>query len=596
MPLPKFIFSRYRHLLSQQSDPLIKTRIKLLVVCLLAFTGLYIALSILYAFQEHNFMLYRAIALVVLLSTGLLLLLSNFPWKIAGHLFISCLTLLIWSNVLMFVPGINMVTVQYSVLVLAGSYYILGTKWGVIYSTVSILPLISGVLVESYTNYNIGFQHLEVNNNAYALTACFNFTLLLYIHYSFFRALNKANAVEKNLRANLQQAVLEAEELGTAKTNFLTTMSHQLRTPLNAVVGMTNILLMESPKPSQKSNLNILRFSAENLMATVNDILDFNKINNETITLEERVFQPAELITNVMDAFKPVAGEKHLKLIYTGDTELNGLNVVGDPMRLTQILFHLVGNAIKFTAKGFVQLEVKITPRDTGLVNFHFSVADSGIGIPEELKATIFEPFTNSLSRNSRQFHGTLGLTIAFHLVKLHNGTLTFKSEEGRGTAFEFDISYPISIVPEVAGPAKVISAIGGMRVLIVEDEKLNILVLKKILNKWGVTPDVAMDGEQAVKAAAAHNYDVILMDINMPVMDGFEAAKQIRQLPLHDKANTSIIAVTASIGAAMEQVDQNPHIDDCLLKPFNPEHLREKLMQIAGRKVIDKPSPVHKQ
>jgi signal transduction histidine kinase/ActR/RegA family two-component response regulator len=593
MPLPKLIFSHYRYLLSQQSDPLIKTRIKLLIVCLLAFVVLYIALSILYVFQEHNFMLYRAIVLVVLLSAGLILLRSHVPWKVAGHFFIICLTLLVWSNVLMFVPGVNMVTVQYSILVLASSYYILGTKWGVIYSLISVLPIISDILIESYTNYHVLFQHLEINNHAYTVTACFNFSLLLYIHYSFFRALNKANTIEKNLRANLQQALLEAEELSAAKTNFLTTMSHQLRTPLNAVVGMTNILLMENPKASQKSNLNILRFSAENLMATVNDILDFNKINNETITLEERIFQPAELINNVVEAFKPVAGEKHLKLIYNGDAALNGLNVVGDPMRLTQILFHLVGNAIKFTAKGFVQLEVKITARDSEAVGFHFSIADSGIGIPQEQQAGIFEPFTNSLSRNSRQFHGTLGLTIAFHLVKLHDGTLTFKSEEGQGTIFEFNIAYPISILPEITQPAKAISAIGGMRVLIVEDEKLNILVLKKILNNWSITPDVVMDGEQAVKAAIDNDYDVILMDINMPVMDGFEAAKQIRQLSLPDKARMPIIAVTASIGAAMEQVEQNPHIDDCLLKPFNPEHLREKLMVIAGRKVIDKLIPV---
>jgi signal transduction histidine kinase/ActR/RegA family two-component response regulator len=595
MLVPKYILSRYRYLLNQEADSLIKIRIKLLLVCLLAFAGLFMALSILYAFEEHNFLLARALIGVVLFSSGLILLLSIAPWRAIAHFFIISLTLLIWSNVLLFVSGINMVTVQYSVLVLACAYYILGARWGVIYSLISVLPLIIDVLVENFSHYHFGLRNMAINTQAYVFTGCFNFALLLYVHYSFFRALNKSNDIEKKLRSNLQQALLEAEELATAKTNFLTTMSHQLRTPLNAVVGMTNILLMENPRPGQKSNLNILRFSAENLMATVNDILDFNKINNETITLEERVFQPVELITNVIDAFKPVATEKHLKLNYSVDAGLQGLNVLGDPMRLTQILFHLVGNAIKFTEKGFVQLEVKITALDAGRVSFHFCVADSGIGIPEELKANIFEPFTTSLSRTSRQFHSTLGLTIAFHLVKLHNGLLSFKSKEGQGTTFQFDISYPVSAQPETAEPTKAISAIGGMRVLVVEDEKLNILVLKKILAKWGITPDVAMDGVQAVKAAADHDYDVILMDINMPVMDGFEAAKQIRRLPLARNNGVPIIAVTASIGAAMDQVEQNPHIDDCLLKPFNPEHLREKLMEIAGRKVINPPTPVTK-
>jgi signal transduction histidine kinase/ActR/RegA family two-component response regulator len=587
MALPHYIFSRYRYLLSQQDDFLVKTRIKLLLVCLLAFIGLFTALSILYLFQERNFLLYRAVIYILLFSVGLGLLLSGLRWSIAAHFFIICLTLLIWSNVLLFNIGVNIVTVQYSVLVLAGSYYILGAKWGIIYSLTSTLPVIGEVLLQNYTNYDISLQHLTINNNAYALTSCFNFSLLLFIHYSFFRALRKSNRQEINLRIGLQKALAEAEELSLAKTNFLTTMSHELRTPLNAMIGMANILLMENPKPAQKENLNILRFSADNLMATVNDILDFNKINSEKITLEKQPFQIEQLIANIMGTFKPAAKEKHLKLDCHCDPDLKDVCVLGDPMRLTQILFHLVGNAIKFTSKGYVLLTVGITGRNTKKISLHFSVADSGIGIPEELQAHIFEPFSAPLSRTSRQFHGTLGLTIAFHLVKLHHSNLSFKSQEGLGTKFEFDLSYPAATMPEIIESPKAISAISGMRVLVVEDEKLNILVLKKILSNWGITPDVALDGQKAIKAVINHDYDVILMDINMPIMDGFEAAKQIRQLPLPHKTSIPIIAVTASIGAAIERVAQYPYIDDCLLKPFNPEHLREKLMEIAGRNVM---------
>jgi signal transduction histidine kinase/ActR/RegA family two-component response regulator len=587
MALPHYIFSRYRYLLSQQDDFLIKIRIKLLLVCLLAFIGLFTALSILYLFQERNFLLYRAVIYLVLFSGGLGLLLSGRRWSIAAHFFIICLTLLIWSNVLLFSAGVNIVTIQFSVLVLAAAYYILGAKWGIIYSLVGTLPIIGDVLLQNYTNYDFSVHHLTINNNAFALTSCFNFSLLIFIHYSFFRALRKSNRQEINLRIGLQKALHEAEELSAAKTNFLTTMSHELRTPLNAMIGMTNILLMENPKPAQKENLNILHFSADNLMATVNDILDFNKINNEQITLEKQAFQMGALIANIMGTFQPAAKAKRLKLDFETDSDLKELCVLGDPMRLTQILFQLVGNAIKFTSKGFVLLTVGITGRNTKKVSIHFSVTDSGIGIPQELQAHVFEPFAAPVLRTSRQFHGTLGLTIAFHLVKLHDSKLSFKSKEGLGTKFEFDLSYPVTTMPEITESPKAISAISGMRVLVVEDEKLNILVLKKILANWGITPDVAMDGQKALKAVIDHDYDVILMDINMPIMDGFEAAKQIRHLPIPHKTTIPIIAVTASIGAAIERVDQYPYIDDCLLKPFNPEHLRERLMEIAGRNVM---------
>ncbi|NNU34057.1 hypothetical protein HK413_07635 [Mucilaginibacter sp. S1162] len=169
------------------------------------------------------------------------------------------------------------------------------------------LLIIGEVLLQNYIHYDISVQNFKINSDAYALTACFNFVLLLFIHYSFFKALRKSNNQEKNLRIGLQKALLEAEEISTAKTNFLTTMSHELRTPLNAIIGMTNILLMENPKATQMESLNILRFSADNLMATINDVLDFNNINNEKITPENRAFKIEELIAGIMGTFQPEA-------------------------------------------------------------------------------------------------------------------------------------------------------------------------------------------------------------------------------------------------------------------------------------------------
>lgn len=575
------ISNRYRDLLSREEESIVKTRIKILLVCLLTFTGLFTALTILYIFQEHNFILVRAAINLVLFIIGLALLLFKSPWKIAGHFFIICVTLLIWSNVLLFLSGVNIVTVQLILVVLACGYYLLGVRWGIIYSLINILPVVSNIIIDNYINYRIPFQHLNINSHAYTITTCFNFTLLLYIHYSFFKALNKSNEKEKQMRTDLQKALVEAQELAIAKTNFLITMSHELRTPLNAIVGMANILLMEDPRPQQNEHLNILRFSAENLMATVNDILDFNKINNEEITLEQQEFQPAILIANIAGSFQPMAQGKQLQFECLTDSGLTGLRVLGDQLRLTQILFQLIGNAIKFTAHGFVHLKVEIKHHSTDTVDLLFSIADSGIGIPEELKAKIFEPFVTSPLRTSRQFHGTLGLTIAFHLVRLHHSELQFHSEEGKGTTFSFELNYPVATgaVQPITDKPPVTAAISALRILVVEDEKLNVLVIKKILNKWGITPDVAEDGQQAVDTVINKDYDLILMDINMPVMDGFEASKRIRQL----KAGIPIIAVTASIGAAIERVTNYPFIDDCLLKPFNPEHLKDKLVKIAS-------------
>jgi signal transduction histidine kinase/CheY-like chemotaxis protein len=592
MPFSTHIFNRYRHLLRQEEEIITKTRIKILMFSVIGFLCLFTTLFILFLFQEHNFLLIRAGGFVLLFAITLVLLLFKLPWTFAGHFFIICVTLLIWSNALLFHNSVNIINVQYVLLVLSGGYYILGVRAGIIYSSINILPVIVNVITSTYGSDTLAFQQVNINNQAFIITFCFNFILLLFIHYSFFRALKKSNYKEQQLRINLQKALVEAQELAVAKTNFLTTMSHELRTPLNAVVGMANILLMEKPLDRQKDHLNILKFSTENLMSTVNDILDFNKINNEKIILKKEVFSAAELIANVSGTFKASAEEKKLKFDCHIDNSIKHLIVVGDRLRLTQVLFHLISNAIKFTSEGFVSLNVAVIKRDTETVSLRFSVADSGIGIPADAQSQIFEPFTTSLSRTSRQYHGTLGLTIAYHLVKLHHSELCMQSIEGKGTTFEFELEYPVSSVLSLSNPAPKKAAVdmAGLRVLVVEDEKLNVLVIKKILSKWEIGIDVAENGQQAVDMVVSKDYDVILMDINMPIMDGFEASKRIRELDAAGKSDVPIIAVTASIGAAIEKISEYPFIDDCLLKPFNPEHLKEKLEQITGKiKAVDK-------
>jgi signal transduction histidine kinase/ActR/RegA family two-component response regulator len=586
MSLPR-LYHRYRHLLRQDDDSVIKTTIRLLLICFLGFIGLFTSLIILYLFQEHNFLLIRAGIMLALFIIGLAFLLFKVPWTVSAHIFISCLTVLIWSNILFFPAGLTIITVQYTVLVLAASYYMLGVKWGLVYSLINILPLIAKVFIDEYLTFIIPVTQHAINIHAYTLTICFNFLLLMYVHYSFFKALTKSKQNEIRSRKELQKTLKEAQELAIAKTNFLTTMSHELRTPLNAMVGMTNILMMEDPREEQAANLKILKFSAENLTATVNDILDFNKINNEVIVLEQNAFKLAELLEDVVAAIIPVADLKALHFDCRIDPHLANVVVAGDRMRLTQILFNLIGNAVKFTERGFVSVKAKVIEVDENQVRVHFNVEDSGIGIPDELKQKIFEPFSRSLSRTSRQFHGTLGLTIAAQLVKLHQSELIFQSTEGKGSTFEFELVYPVTQLEPTRPARKAVTNISELRVLIVEDEKLNILVLTKILSKWGIISAVAENGQQAVDMVTENDYDIILMDINMPVMDGFEASKQIRNLNLPGKSSIPIIAITASVGAAIEQVKDYPFIDDCLLKPFDPAHLKEKLMTVAKNMLL---------
>lgn len=583
-----YFINQYNRVLGKETEMIIQTRIRILAVSILSFIVLCSILFGLYIFQEHNFLLLRISILLVLFIAGFLLLLFKSSWTIAGHFFIICITIMVWSNILLFKSGVNIVTVQFTLLILSGGYYILGAKWGAVYSALNILPIIGFVIIENYTQVAVASQQLNINNNAFTITMTFNFLLLFYIHFTFFKAYQESNLKEQQLKDHLQKAAIAAQELAAAKINFLSTMSHELRTPLNAVVGMTNILLMENPRQDQHENLDVLRFSAENLMSTVNDILDFNKIDDGKIKLEEHLFRPAELLNNVYGAFKAQARDKQINFEYRIDPELKKMQVTGDQMRLTQILFNLVGNAVKFTSSGYVMLEANIVNRIQDKVTIGFKIQDTGIGIPADRISMIFDPFTQVLSRTNRQYHGTgLGLTIASRLVELHGEKLNLHSVEGKGTTFDFKLQYPIAaeniFSDDIKGHGIVPVNLSTLSVLVVDDEPVNVLVLKKILLKWGILADVAVNGYLAIEAVVKNDYDVILMDINMPVMDGFEASRKIRELEDSQKSTVPIIAVTASVGAAIEQISGYKYIDDCILKPFKPEHLKEKLEQILG-------------
>jgi signal transduction histidine kinase/CheY-like chemotaxis protein len=583
MSVTDYFANHYDRVFNKEQEILDRTRVRILAVCLLTYIGLTSSLLTLYLFQEHNFLQIRMAIFLALLITGLALLLFRRPWSVAGHFFIICVTLMIWSGILLFRQSVNVATAETVLLVVCSGYYVLGSKWGTIYSLINIAPIIGYVILDDYIGLSLPTQRLQINHHGYMLGLVCNFLLLLYIHYAFFRAFKKSQFKEHELRDQLQKALLKEQEQAAAKTNFLSTMSHELRTPLNAVVGMTHILQMEGPRPDQLEHMKVLQFSADNLMATVNDILDFNKIESGAIELDSYPFQLAELLNNVCGSFRARAAEKGIGFSCHIDAGASGLTIQGDANRLSNILFNLVGNAVKFTAAGQVRVEARLLNQTETMVNLRLQVEDTGIGIPLDRQSLIFQPFTQAVSRTNRQYHGTgLGLTIANRLLHLHGSRLELHSSEGIGTTFSFELSYPLAEqAPPPAAKEPAAVPVLRLRVLVAEDEPINVLVITKILNKWGIVPEVAGNGSEAVEMVRKHDFDVVLMDINMPVMDGLEAARTIKALPDPRKAAVPVIAVTASIGTAMEQIKSYSYIDDCLLKPFKPGDLLEKLQKL---------------
>ena len=364
-------------------------------------------------------------------------------------------------------------------------------------------------------------------------------------------------------------------------------MSHEIRTPLNAVIGMTHLLRQENPRDDQIENLNTLKFSAENLLVLINDILDFNKIEAGKIEFEENAFDVARLVESICHAMSFKAEEQSNRLLTKIGKTVPKV-VVGDAIRLNQVLTNLINNALKFTEKGNVTVSVKNLGIKNDFVKLLFSVRDTGIGIEKENLSRIFESFTQARSNISRMYGGSgLGLAITKRLLELQDSQIFVKSEVGKGSEFSFVMRYRVPLnqilkTEETSFVADTFSSLKGTRVLLAEDNRVNIRVAQKFLNKWDIEVDTAENGKIALEKARLNNYSVILMDLQMPEMDGLEATRQIRNLDDSRYSTVPIIALTASALMETKRDVYTAGMNDYITKPFNPAELYRKLKKYS--------------
>lgn len=380
---------------------------------------------------------------------------------------------------------------------------------------------------------------------------------------------------------NLILARQKAEEAAQSKQLFMSTMSHEIRTPLNEVIGITNLLLQGNPREDQMDYIKTLKFSGNHLLTLVNDVLDYNKMESGKIVFEQSQFDLNEFLEEIMRSYSFRSKAKNLKFDIRKENEIPKV-VIGDSIRLNQILSNLLSNALKFTTNGSITVRVKEINRTGDKCNMEFSVSDTGIGISKDKHTLIFDSFTQASPDTTRHFGGTgLGLSICKKLIELQGGTISLESEPGVGSTFMFTI--PLGILDkagqkQTADTPENYSGLEGKKILIAEDNKINFYVANKFLVSWGITVSHAADGLIALELLEKEDFDLVLMDLHMPVMDGIEATKIIRKSEIPRIKNIPIVALTAAIMSESHDKIENLNINDYVLKPFKPHDLFERI------------------
>jgi len=408
---------------------------------------------------------------------------------------------------------------------------------------------------------------------------------LLYQNYKVEEPGNEAYIIgfsqDVTQRILAEQELVHAKKLSEesmqAKKNFLANMSHEIRTPMNGILGVTALMAKTRMDKEQQNYLGIIQDAANNLLAVINDILDFEKIDAGKMQLEEIPFNITEKIATVISSFRIKSEEKKLGLRYHDQLEKD-LQVKGDPFRLVQVLNNFLSNAIKFTEQGGISLTTRIKFDKDDWVAVEFVIEDSGIGIPEDKLQTIFSPFTQASSDTTRKYGGTgLGLSICKNLIEMQGGELWVDSRLNEGSTFRFIIPYKKQenhMEANVPKPAANYKILGKRSILVAEDVELNQFLAKHIMQSWGFEVTIAENGRKAVEVLQAGDFDLVLMDIQMPEMDGIHATQCIRQLADRKKASIPVIALTANALKGDSDTYLQAGMNDYLSKPFTEENL----------------------
>lgn len=396
--------------------------------------------------------------------------------------------------------------------------------------------------------------------------------------------------VQDIVKVLLESRQLAADQANIAKSEFMANLSHELRTPMNAIIGLSGILVnMEPLSEKQRMYLNTLKGSADNLLSLINDLLDVAKIESNNVELEHISLNLPRLMQEMVSMMAVRALERDLTL-HLDINDLAHSNYCSDPTRLRQVLLNLLSNATKFTEHGEVRLAVSSMPLNEKTHSVTFSVTDTGIGIPTDKLGTIFEKFTQADASISRRFGGTgLGLSITKMLVELLGGTISVQSELGKGSTFSFTVPLTLDLAktssvakPDTPAEAEDEPASGVPKILIVEDFEPNALVASSFIEQFGYDYDIARNGHEAIDLVKKHNYFAILMDVQMPGMNGFDTTDAIRKYEAENDRHHYIIGMTAHALVGDRERCYAAGMDDYLPKPFNPKELKTKLISAA--------------